>query len=48
MATKQTITDKIQEAVTVFFLAAGPALGAAVAIVWIVGLVMGLVAVATR
>jgi hypothetical protein len=34
--------EKIQEGVTVFFLAAGPVLGGLIALAWIVSLAMGL------
>ncbi len=46
--TKQAFLDSLQELVTLFFLAAGPALGAAIALAWLVGLVLGLFAVLTR
>jgi hypothetical protein len=45
---KQGIPGVLEEFVTIFFLAAGPALGAAIALVWLVGLVLGLFAVLTR
>ena len=40
--------DILQEVVSIFFLAAGPVLGAAIAAAWVVGLVLGLLAVVTR
>lgn len=46
--TKQAVYDALQEVLTVTFLAAGPALGAVIAVAWLVGLVLGLVAVLTR
>jgi flagellar biosynthesis protein FliQ len=46
--TKQAVYDALQEFVTVTFLAAGPALGAAIAVAWLVGLTLGLFAVLTR
>jgi len=45
---RQAVLDTLQEAVTVFFLAAGPALGAAIAVAWLAGLVLGLFALLTR
>ncbi len=45
---KQAISGALEEFVTIFFLAAGPVLGAAIAIAWLVGLVLGLFAVLTR
>lgn len=45
---RQAVYDTLQEFVTVFFLAAGPALGAAIAAAWLVGLILGLFAVLTR
>jgi len=45
---KQAVLENLQELVTLFFLAAGPALGAAIAVAWLVGLVLGLFAVITR
>jgi hypothetical protein len=45
---RQAVYDTLQEFVTVFFLAAGPALGAAIAVAWLAGLVLGLIAVLTR
>jgi len=45
---KQAISGALEEFVTIFFLAAGPALGAAIAVAWLVGLVLGLFAVLTR
>jgi flagellar biosynthesis protein FliQ len=46
--TRQAVVDALQEFVTIFFLAAGPALGAAIAVAWLIGLVLGLFAVLTR
>jgi type III secretory pathway component EscS len=45
---KQAIFEDLQELVTLFFLTAGPALGALIAVAWLVGLVLGLFAVVTR
>lgn len=45
---RQAALDTLQEVVTIFFLTAGPALGAAIAVAWVVGLVLGLFAVLTR
>ena len=45
---RQAVLDSLQEFLTVFFLTAGPALGAAVALAWLVGLVWGLIALLTR
>ena len=45
---KEAVVENLQEFVTVFFLAAGPVLGAAIAAAWLVGLALGLVAVITR
>jgi len=45
---RQGILNTLEEAVSVFFLAAGPALGAAIALAWVLGLVLGLFAVLTR
>ena len=45
---RQEAYDALQEFVTVTFLTAGPALGAAIAAAWLVGLVLGLFAVLTR
>ena len=45
---RQAIANTLQEIVTLFFLSAGPALGAAIALAWVVGLVLGLIAVITR
>jgi hypothetical protein len=42
------VYDAPQEVVTITFLSAGPALGAAIAVASLVGLVLGLVAVLTR
>ncbi len=46
--TRQAFLDGLQELATLFFLAAGPALGAAIALAWLVGLVLGVFAVLTR
>ena len=45
---KQGALDKLQEYVTVFFLSAGPTLGAAIAIAWVIGLILGLLALLTH
>jgi len=45
---KQGALDILQEVISIFFLAAGPALGAAIAVAWLGGLILGLVAVLTR
>jgi hypothetical protein len=45
---KQAVSKGLEEFITIFFLAAGPALGAAIALAWLVGLVLGLIAVLTR
>lgn len=45
---KQAIFNNLDELVTIVFLAAGPALGAAIAVAWLVGLGLGLFAVLTR
>jgi hypothetical protein len=45
---KQAVFEDLQELVTLFFLAAGPALGALIAVAWLLGLVLGLFAVSTR
>lgn len=45
---RQAVYDTLQELVTVTFLTSGPALGAAIAVAWLVGLVLGLIAVLTR
>ena len=45
---RQAVYDTLQEFVTVTFLTAGPALGAAIAVAWLVGLALGLFAVLTR
>lgn len=46
--TRQAVYDTWEEVVTIVFLTAGPALGAAIAVAWLVGLVVGLIAVLTR
>lgn len=38
---RQGIYDALEEVVTVFFLTAGPALGAAIAVAWLIGLICG-------
>jgi len=45
---KQAVLEDLQKLVTLFFLAAGPALGAAIAVAWLIGLGLGLLAVLTR
>jgi hypothetical protein len=45
---KQAVFEDLQELVTLFFLAAGPALGALIAVTWLIGLALGLFAVITR
>ena len=45
---KHAVLDAVQEFFTVGFLSAGPVLGATIAIVWLVGLVLGIVALVTR
>ena len=45
---RQGILNTLEEAVSVVFLAAGPALGAAIALTWVLGLALGLFAVLTR
>jgi len=45
---KEAVLDALQELVTLVFLTAGPALGATIAIVWLVGLVLGIIALVTR
>ena len=45
---RQGILNALEEVVSIFFLAAGPALGAAIAFAWLLGLVLGLFAVLTR
>jgi len=44
----QAISGALEEFITIFFLAAGPVLGAVIAVAWLVGLVLGLIAVLTR
>ncbi len=46
--TRKDMYETFQEAITVFFVSAGPALGATIAVVWLVGLGLGLLAVITR
>ena len=45
---RQGILNTLEQGVSIFFLAAGPALGAAIALAWVLGLVLGLFAVLTR
>jgi hypothetical protein len=45
---RQAVSDYLQEAVTVFFLTAGPALGAIMAIVFLIGLVYGTITILLR
>ena len=45
---RQAVYDTLQELVTVTFLSAGPALGAAIAVAWLIGLTLGIFAVLTR
>jgi hypothetical protein len=45
---KGSVSNRLEEFVTVVFLGAGPVLGATIAVVWLVGLVLGLIAVLTR
>jgi hypothetical protein len=45
---KGALWGELQEFVTVFFLAAGPTLGAVIAATWVLGLILGLIAVLTR
>lgn len=45
---RQAILNGLQEFVTVFFLSAGPVLGATIAMAWLIGLALGLFAVITR
>ena len=45
---RQGILNTLEEAVSIFFLAAGPALGLAIAFAWVLGLALGLFAVLTR
>ena len=45
---RQGILNTLEEAVSVFFLSAGPALGVAIAAAWVLGLALGLFAVLTR
>jgi hypothetical protein len=46
--TRNAVSNFLEEAITVFFLTAGPALGAIIAIVFLVGLVYGTIAVLFR
>ena len=45
---KHGVLNALQEFVTLGFLTAGPALGATIAVVWLVGLVLGIFALITR
>jgi hypothetical protein len=45
---RQGILNTLEETVSIFFLAAGPALGLAIALAWVLGLALGLFAVLTR
>ena len=45
---KASIYRGLEEIVTVAFLSAGPLLGAAIAVAWLIGLGLGLFAVLTR
>jgi hypothetical protein len=45
---RQAFLNRLEEGISIFFLAAGPVLGAAIALAWVLGLVMGLFAVLTR
>lgn len=42
------VLDALEEVLVVFFLTGGPALGAAIVLSWLVGLILGLLAVAFR
>jgi type III secretory pathway component EscS len=48
MMNKEAVFNRLEEFVTIFFLSAGPVLGAAIAVGWLVGLILGLFAVLTR
>lgn len=45
---RHAVSDFFQEAVTVFFLTAGPALGAAIALAWLIGLIYGTITALLR
>ena len=45
---KQAVLNHLDEVLTLVFLSVGPALGAVIAIVWLVGCVLGLVAALGR
>ncbi len=45
---KQPVLDTLQEFATLAFLGAGPVLGAAIALAFLGGLILGLIAVLTR
>ncbi len=45
---RQPVIESLQELATLAFLGAGPALGAAIALAFLGGLVLGLIAVLTR
>lgn len=45
---KVSVLSWLEEFITIAFLSAGPVLGAAIAIAWLVGLGLGLFAVLTR
>jgi hypothetical protein len=45
---KLAVIEDLQEMITLFFLGAGPVLGAVIALAWLVGLALGLFAVITR
>jgi hypothetical protein len=45
---RHAFSDFMEEAVTVLFLTLGPALGAAIALIWLVGLIYGTFAVLFR
>lgn len=45
---KQVVIERLEEFLIVVFLSFGPALGAAVASIWLVGLIWGLMAVLGR
>lgn len=45
---RQAVSNFLEEAVTVFFLTAGPALGAVIALAWLIGLIYGTLTVLLR
>ena len=45
---RQGMLNTLEEGVSIFFLAAGPVLGVAIALAWVLGLILGLFAVLTR